>query len=183
MSFTLLYPCSIEDRADFVAAHQGLTPVETDTALYFLEAHEAIASNGTIVDLSTDTSYLAGVLASAQSAACASIDATAETLRNRVLTPGSGQMAAYQAKEVQATALLADAAPTAAAYPDIYNEVGITADTATNVAKAVLAAAEQWRVFGRAIERARLGGKMAVNAAIDVAGVTAAKAAIAWPSV
>jgi len=122
-------------------------------------------------------------LPSVKSAACNRIDAKAEALRNTVLTPGSGQMAAYQTKESQATALLADASPTSAKYPDIYNEVGITADTATDVAKAVQAAAEGWRVFGRAVEKARLAGKKAVNVATDVAGVTAAEVAIVWPTV
>ena len=114
-------------------------------------------------------------------AACARIDAKAEALRNTVLTPGSGQMAAYQAKEEQASALLQDADPTEEKYPDIYNEVGITADAAHEVAMAVLAAAETWRVFGRAVEKARLTGKKAVVEAVDEAGVAAAEATVSWP--
>lgn len=120
-------------------------------------------------------------LATLQAEACARIDAAAEALRNQVLTPGTGQMAAYQAKEIQARAILQDPEPDEAKYPDIYNEVGITADTAHEVAMAVLAAAEKWRLFARGIEKARLAGKKAVGAAADSAGILAAEADIAWP--
>lgn len=120
-------------------------------------------------------------LEAARACACDGIDVRAERLRNRVLTPGSGQMAAYQAKEAQARALLQDGTPTEAEYPDIFNEIGITADSAGEVAAAVLAAAERWRLRGRAIERARLAGKRAVQAAGDLAGVTAAAGGVAWP--
>lgn len=116
-----------------------------------------------------------------QASACEVIDAKAEKLRNTVLTPGAGQMAAYQAKEVQARALLQDPDPTEAEYPDIFNEVGITAASAGEVATAVLAAAEKWRAFGRDLERARLAGKKAVGEATDAAGVLAARQAVAWP--
>ncbi len=109
------------------------------------------------------------------------IDAEAERRRNAVLTPGAGQMAAYQEKERQARALLADDTPTEAEYPDIYNEIGLTADSAGEVAMAVLAAAERWRAYGRQVERARLAGKKAVAAAGDVAAILAARHAVPWP--
>jgi hypothetical protein len=121
-------------------------------------------------------------LAALQAEACARIDATAEALRQSILTPGTGQMAVYQAKETQARAILQDPEPNETKYPDIYNEIGITADTVQEVAMAVLAAAERWRLFGRSIEKARLAGKKAVNAAADQAALKAAEAAIAWPT-
>jgi len=120
-------------------------------------------------------------LASLQAEACARIDATAEALRQTVLTPGTGQMAVYQAKETQARAILQDPEPDETKYPDIYNEVGITADTVQEVAMAVLAAAERWRLLGRCIEKARLAGKKVVNAA-DPAAIKAAETAVAWPT-
>ncbi|MHC1791453.1 hypothetical protein [Solidesulfovibrio sp.] len=120
-------------------------------------------------------------LDAAMAAVCNDIDARAETLRSAVLTPGSGQMAAYQAKEVQARALLADPTPTEGEYPDIFNEIGITADSAGAVAAAVLAAAEKWRTFGRAVERVRLAGKKVVGEAGDVAAVLAARDGLVWP--
>jgi hypothetical protein len=123
----------------------------------------------------------AAVLAAAKTTACNALDAEAERLRNTVLTPGAGQMAAYQEKERQARALLADPTPTEAEYPDIYNEIGITADSAGEVAMAVLAAAERWRIYGRQVERARLAAKKAVDGAGDEAGILAARDEAAWP--
>ena len=125
--------------------------------------------------------WLAPDLDGLKAAACARIDAEAETLRQQVLTPGAGQIAVYQAKAFQARALLQDPAPIESNYPDIYNEVGITADTAHEVAMAVLAAAEKWRLFGRTIERIRLAGKKAVRAATDAAAIAAAEAEVIWP--
>lgn len=120
-------------------------------------------------------------LEAAKASVWAAMDAQAERLRQNVLTPGAGQMAAYQEKERQARLLLADDTPTEAEYPDIYNEIGITADSAGEVAMAVLAAAERWRAYGRQVERARLAGKKAVAAAGDAAAVIAARDAVAWP--
>lgn len=120
-------------------------------------------------------------LAKTKTAACAEIDAEAERRRNAVLTPGAGQMAAYQEKERQARLLLADDTPTEAEYPDIYNEIGVTADSAGEVAMAVLAAAEKWRAYGRLVERVRLSGKKTVAKAGDVAAVIAARDGLLWP--
>ena len=120
-------------------------------------------------------------LQAAKATVCDEIDAEAERRRNAVLTPGAGQMAAYQEKERQARRLLADDMPTEAEYPDIYNEIGITADSAGEVAMSVLAAAERWRGYGRLVERARLAGKKAVGEAGDVEAVIAARLAMAWP--
>ena len=117
----------------------------------------------------------------AKTAVCADIDARAEKLRQMVLTPGAGQMAAYQEKERQARLLLADATPTEGEYPDIFNEIGVTADTAQEVAVAVLEAAGQWRAYGRMVERARLTGKKAVGQAADLAGILAARDGVSWP--
>ena len=47
---------------------------------------------------------------------------------------------------------------------------------------AVLAADERWQVFARAIEKARLAGKLAVRAAADGPDIEAAEAAVVWPS-
>ena len=120
-------------------------------------------------------------LADAKASISAALDAKAERLRNAMLTPGSGQMAAYQEKERQARALLQDETPTEAEYPDIYNEIGVTADSVGEVAMAVLAAAERWRNYGRRVERARLAGKKAVAESEDVAAAIAARDSVHWP--
>jgi len=124
----------------------------------------------------------AAALAEARDQAVAVIDGEAESRRLLVLTPGAGQMAAYQAKEAQAVALLEDESPTEAAYPDIYNEVGITADTAGGVADVIMQAAAAWRVYGRQIERTRLAAKKQIAEAGTPDAVAAILAGIVWPA-
>ena len=125
-------------------------------------------------------------------AACARIDSLAESLCNAVITPGSAQMARYQRKESQARAYLAaleagtlpeDADARAEAYPAVYGEVGITAETAEAVAVTIVAMADAWWAYGDAVEAVRLAGKRAVEAAGTPAAVAAAEAAIVWPVV
>lgn len=123
-------------------------------------------------------------------AACADIDAQAEALRLTVLTPGAGQMAAYQRKESQAREFLTATAPTPPealaaferTYSAIYGEVGITADTPEEVARVVVKNADAWYAFGDAIERVRLAAKNAINAASDTAEATTARDNAAWPA-
>lgn len=131
------------------------------------------------------------VLAGEKAAATARIDARAESLCNQVITPGSAQMARYQRKEGQARDYLAalaagtlpeDATSRADAYPAVYGEVGITAETPEAVAATIVAIAAAWWSYGDAIEAARLAGKRAVEAAGTPEAVAAAEAAVAWPA-
>ncbi|WP_246198159.1 hypothetical protein [Solidesulfovibrio aerotolerans] len=145
------------------------------------EPHLARWDEAVLGERPTGEQMAAVGLALAQAGTCTAIDDRAEALRSVVLTPGSGQMAAYQEKERQARALLQDATPTEGEYPDIFNEIGITAASAGEVAMAVVAAAEKWRTFGRLVERARLAGKKAVSEATDPTGVLAARDGIVWP--
>jgi hypothetical protein len=177
--------CIETSTGKLIEAQSGdQAPLDTLLANALAAGYAAEAVEVKVVDEETYQALLtpSPALDEAKKAACARIDARAEALRLTVLTPGSGQMSAYLAKEAQATAYLQDADPTEAEYPDLYNEVGITADTVHDVAMAVLAAAETWRIFGRAIERARLSGKKAVREAIDLAGVAAAEAGVVWPT-
>ena len=151
---------------------------DQDVAGHYPACHVVRVANGMALEFMEPVDVDLGEL---QTAACDLIDSQAEKLRQTDLTPGAGQMAAYQAKETQARAFLQDGDPTEGDYPDIYNEVGITADTPDAVAMAVLAAAEKWRTFGRNVEKVRLAGKKAVGAAVDSAGVLAARNAVAWP--
>ena len=48
-------------------------------------------------------------------------------------------------------------------YPDIYNEVGITADTALGVANSIISASSLWREYGRKIEKVRLQAKRGIS--------------------
>lgn len=110
----------------------------------------------------------------------AQIDAAAEAVRARYITPGSGQAMTYQAKATEAERLAADPAPDAATYPLLSAEIGVTGDTLADVGAVVRAAHAQWQIMGGAIERARLAGKAAVMAAGDEAGARAA-AEVVWP--
>ncbi|QLA21266.1 hypothetical protein [Desulfolutivibrio sulfoxidireducens] len=124
---------------------------------------------------------LAVDLETVRAAARAAIDAEAEARRQLVLTPGAGQMAAYQRKEAQARAYVADPVPEPADYPALVAEVGATASTLSTVAQAVVARADIWHAYGDAIEAARLGAKKAVAGAADVAAVVAAADGVVWP--
>lgn len=110
------------------------------------------------------------------------IDADAEAARLQFVTAGAGQAMTYQAKAAEATACLADASPSPASYPLLAAEVGITAETLSEVAGVVNAAYQQWLTIGAAIEAARLGGKKAVTDASDPAAVQAAFDAVTFPS-
>lgn len=129
----------------------------------------------------TEAQLAASTLGLYQSTACTAIDEQAESLRSIVLTPGSGQMAAYQEKERQAFEYLEAEDPVDSDFPDLVNEVGVTAGTLLEVAHAVAVAAAAWRVFGRMVERARLAGKKAVEAAVDSDSIQTILEEIAWP--
>jgi len=58
MGYTLGKPFTNRERALFIIEHQGLTPVETDSALYMLEDHEELQDD-VIVDISDIDDYIA----------------------------------------------------------------------------------------------------------------------------
>ncbi|MFG1417005.1 hypothetical protein V5F38_04205 [Xanthobacter sp. V0B-10] len=129
---------------------------------------------GGIVPRSVDLSALKATL-------CTQIDAAAEAERARYITPGAGQAMTYQTKAAEALALAADHAPDPSAYPLLSAEIGITASDLAGVGAVVRAAYAAWQVIGAGIERARLAGKAAVQAASDEAEARAA-AAVEWPA-
>lgn len=95
----------------------------------------------------------------------ARLDAAAENERLKYITSGSGQAMTYQQKAAEAAACLADTDPDPADYPLLAAEIGITGATLEDVADAVCAAHQAWRVIGAQIEAARLGGKAAIDGA------------------
>ena len=120
------------------------------------------------------------------------VDETAETLRLKLMTAGTGQVMEYQ--EAQAEAAAALSAPgnaTAVLYPMLAASIGIDIDPSTKavatdvlgVARAVNATHDAWVAAGAAIRKARLAGKAAIDAATTVAAAAAAYAAIVWPVV
>lgn len=109
------------------------------------------------------------------------IDSAAEAARLRYITPGAGQAMTYQQKIDEVWALAQDAEPTPENYPLLAAEIGITAPSLDEVAAVVLAAYQQWRVIGRAIEAARLAGKKAISDAETPEAAKLAADGVVWP--
>ncbi|UYT57767.1 hypothetical protein OHI65_14955 [Brucella sp. MAB-22] len=109
------------------------------------------------------------------------IDDAAEVERLKYITPGEGQAMTYQQKVDEARAFKAASNPKAADYPVLSSEVGITAETLSEVADIVLAAFALWQQIGAAIEAVRLGAKRDIDAAADEAAARAIVDAIEWP--
>jgi hypothetical protein len=99
-----------------------------------------------------------------QQAARAKVNERAGRSRLGLVTDIPGQMAIYQAKEAEARAWLADAAPQLADYPLIAAEVGITAPTGSELAQLWLNMAHIFRLAAAASERARMQALAAVDA-------------------
>jgi hypothetical protein len=119
------------------------------------------------------------------------IDGTAEAIRLKLITPGSGQAMEYQEAYSQAQAALnATGTVKPADYPMLAATIGVDIDPDTGkpakdvlgVARSVKAAYEGYLQAGAAIRGARLLGKAEVGAAVDVTTALAVFAAIKWPS-
>ena len=111
----------------------------------------------------------------------AAVDQSAENERLKYITPGAGQAMTYQQKVDEARAFKVAGDPKAADYPVLSSEVGITAETLSEVSDIVLAAFAQWQQIGAAIETVRLGAKRDIDAATDEAAARAIVDAIEWP--
>lgn len=109
------------------------------------------------------------------------IDSLAENERLKYITPGAGQAMTYQQKVDEARAFKNASSPNAADYPVLSSEVGITAETLSEVADVVLAAFAQWQQIGAAIEAVRLGAKRDIDAAADEAAARVIVDTIEWP--
>jgi hypothetical protein len=120
--------------------------------------------------------------ASARQAAHAAIDAAAGAARGRYVTIAPGQEMTYLLKAQQAAAYKAASYPAAsiAQYPFVEAKARATVASpgATDyqaAADLILATQAAWFAVGAAIEREREKGKVAVGAANDEAGITAAR--------
>lgn len=119
------------------------------------------------------------------------VDAAAEKLRLRLITPGSGQAMEYQEAYAQAqAALTAGDAVKPEDYPMLTATIGVDIDPDTGkpakdvlgVARSVKAAYEGYLQAGAAIRGARLLGKAEVEAASDAVLAQTVFAAIKWPA-
>jgi len=97
------------------------------------------------------------------------IDAEAEAARLVYITPGAGQAMAYQEKYEEAVALILDPSLTTIDVPHIFAEVGLTGETAEEVATVIVGMRTTWKFVSADIERTRLALKAAVDAAANPA--------------
>lgn len=102
---------------------------------------------------------------------CARIDAEAEAVRAKFITPGSGQVMTYLIKQTEAAAYLANPA---SATPFLTAEADATGTTVSALASAVAANAAAWIATGAKIEAARRKAKMEVTSAANIAALHAA---------
>lgn len=117
-------------------------------------------------------------LRQAKAAAATQVAAITSKVRQAFVTPITGQELTYQEKERQALAYLALSADPDPADPDardafgfIFGEVGITGQTAYQVAQVIAYKAGEMRKFGPMIERLRLQVSADLDAATDEAQV------------
>lgn len=120
---------------------------------------------------------------------CARVDADAEAVRMKYMTPGSGMALTYDEKRRQAAAIIAggqaaaDALTQAEAdtvYPTLAASIGIEAVSLWGCAQIVAAKAAAWGALSNVIEKTRLRGKAAIEAAATVTEAAAAYDAITW---
>ncbi len=118
------------------------------------------------------------------------IDADAEAVRLRYITSGAGMAMTYQEKfaQAQAVSTMGEQAANAMTqadrelqFPTLSASVGIEAATLWQCAELVLGKYAQFAALSLTIERRRLSGKAAVNAATTGAEAKAAYEGITWP--
>lgn len=99
------------------------------------------------------------------------IDAGAELVRQRFLTPGAGQALTYQRKEAEARAWQADGLTVT---PFLEAEAMARGMTIEAVVAEVIRNADAWIKAGAAIEAKRMGAKAAAASATTLGGIVAA---------
>ncbi|MFK0273632.1 hypothetical protein ACIQUG_08150 [Ensifer sp. NPDC090286] len=102
------------------------------------------------------------------------IDREAEKYRQNFITPGSGQVMAYQQKLAEARAAVAVPPAPEAEIPHIVAEAAIDGVTVATKAAEIIATFEQWQTVSAGIEAKRLGAKKAVAEATTAEAIIAA---------
>lgn len=104
----------------------------------------------------------------------------AETLRGQYITMGSGQALTYQRKEAEARAWTEGA--DMAAYPMLAAECASTGMAIADLVALVIQQADAWLVIGSAIEAARRGLLVRIEAAATAAELDAIDIEQGWPT-
>ena len=107
------------------------------------------------------------------------IDAEAEAVRSRYVTPGSGQALVYQAKQQEAEAMLNGLATEP---PHIMAEAAARGLQPIDLARQIVAASSKWLRVSPRIEAIRTAAKGAVKTARTAAEIRAA-GEVDWQSV
>jgi hypothetical protein len=94
--------------------------------------------------------------------------------RERFITNLPGQDAIYQAKEAEAIAYINAENPVLSEFPLLSAEVGITANTAIDLANLWITMANQWRNTAAQLESIRMTANIAINSATTEAEIEAA---------
>lgn len=126
-------------------------------------------------------------LSEIKAALCLEVDNEAERERLRYITAGAGQAMVYQRKGEEARRFVAwradhsePAAPDAGTFPILEASIGVEGASLDDVASLVIATEDAWVAVAARIERARLSGKAAIDAAMTEAAVRSARAAVVW---
>jgi len=122
---------------------------------------------------SWDPSQPAPDLAALRADAIRKIDREAERYRRHFITPGSGQIMAYQQKLVEARAAIADPPAPESEIPHIVAEAAVDGVSIAEKAAEIIATFEQWQAVSAGIEAKRLGAKKAVAEATTAEAINA----------
>jgi hypothetical protein len=124
-----------------------------------------------------DAETIARDLDEARQEAISSVTQGIGRARQRFITALPGQDMIYLRKEAEARAFLAASDPSLADYPMIAAEVGVTAETAYQVAQVWIYMSQSWQAVAASLEAIRLTASNAIGAAADDAAIAAALAA------
>jgi hypothetical protein len=137
-----------------------------------------VVTNGQLI-MTTNYSY--PPLAEVQATMCALVDNKAEEVRQRVITPGTGQMGIYLMKYQEAQEIVANTNATPVDYPLNGASVGLPGiTTIQEAATLTIQQAKQWITFGSSVEIIRLSGKSRINTANNVQSAISAYNDINW---
>ena len=89
-------------------------------------------------------------------------------IRLKYITNIPGQDPIYLKKEIEAKNYLSDPSPNMANYPFLSSEIGITAETAYQLAQIWLYMSNMWNNIAASLEAARLGAQRVIESATTV---------------
>ncbi len=149
-----------------IKAGQGYVEGLFDADTHIVVAGGAVLRAKTAAELATE-------FVRAKANAITEINRKIGSIRSKFVTVIPAQDMVYQAKEAEAKAYLADLAPVEADYPFIHAEIGITGDSAWQVAQVYVNQALILRQTAAQLEAVRLGHVAMVEAATDIETIDA----------